>query len=130
MQLLLSSGLTIKEVNKNFQEVFPYLKLVFYNFDSMQGQTSLWDDSVDVNTTLGKIAGDFTASVIELEGSETVAEVEEKIQRQFGLFVKIYQNVNGVWQETSQSSHLELDKQNAIGVRSFRYSFNMYTLYL
>ena len=130
MELFISGELTINEVNKNFQKYFPYLKLEFYNCDFIPGQTALWQDSLVENTRLSNVVVNMPSAIIEFGPTDSVTELEQKFLTQLGLFVRVYRNIDGVWQETVRSGQLELDKQNALGKLSFKHSYNKYTLFL
>lgn len=130
MELLFCSEMTFKEINKKFQKFFPYLKLEFYNYDPMPEQLSLWKDCIDGNTRLGDVAGGIDDTTVAFEANDTIAELEKKFESQLGLYARVYQNINGVWYQTPRSGHLKLDKQNALGIRPLRYSYNNHTLFL
>lgn len=130
MELLLSGEMTLKDINKKIQKHFPYLKLEFYNYDPMPEQLSLWEDCINGNTRLGDVAGEVGSTNIEFELNDSIAELEKKFESQIGLYARVYQNINGVWYQTPRSGHLELDKQNALGIRPYRYSYNKHTLFL
>jgi hypothetical protein len=130
MKLLISRDMTIKDVNKSFQKSFPYLKLEFYSSDHIPGQTSLWSDSLDEDTGLSDLMVNMTSAIIEFEPTDNVSELEQRFLTQLGLLVRVYRNINGVWQETVRSGQLELDRQNTLGQLSFKYNYNKYTLFL
>lgn len=128
MELLLSGKMTIKEINRMFQKYFPYLKLEFYNSDHVPEQISLWDDRLDRSTRLCDIVGDLDSTIIEFDPTDSVAEFERKFESQLGLYVSVYQNINDVWYRVARTG--QLDKQNTLATRPFRYSYNMHTLFL
>lgn len=130
MELLLSNEMTIREVNKNFQKKFPYLRLEFYAEDYVPGQTSLWDDRFPDHTKLGEIIGNFLPTFIQFELSDTVAAFRKRFQDDMGLHVQVFKKTNDVWQDTFQSDYLSLEKENILGARRFQLAYNMHTLFL
>lgn len=128
MELLLSGKMTIKEINRAFQKYFPYLKLEFDNNDLLPEQLSLRDDRFDRSTKLCDIVGALDAAIIKFDPTDSVAEFERKFESQLGLYVSVYQNINDVWYRAARTG--QLDKQNTLATRPFRYSYNMYTLFL
>jgi len=130
MELLLSNELTIKEVNKNFQKKFPYLKLEFYTEDYVPGQTSLWDDRLPDYTKLGQIIGNFLPTFIQFELSDTVSTFRKRFLGEMGLHVQVFKKTNDMWQDTFQSDYLSLEKENILGARRFQLAYNIHTLFL
>lgn len=130
MELLLSNEMTIKEVNRNFQKKFPYLKLEFYSEEYVPGQTSLWDDRLPDHKKLGEIIGNFLPTFIPFELSDTVAAFRKRFQDEMELHVQVFKKTNDVWEDTSHSDYLSLEKENILGARRFQLGYNMHTLFL
>lgn len=130
MELLLSHEMTIRELNKNFQKKFPYLRLEFYSQEYLPGQTSLWDDRLAEETRLEEIVGNFLPTVIQFEAIETVADFRKRLLDEMGLHVQVFKKTNDVWQDTSRSDYLTLEKENILGARRFQLAYNIHTLFL
>jgi hypothetical protein len=130
MEIFLSSESTIKEINKEFKKSFPLLQLEFYKRKHGFAETSIWEQKFHERTCLKEINRNFKAGIIEVNPLDTVAEFEQKFQRNFGLSVQIYRRMGDIYLETVQTDGFSLKKQNNMGHIAERPVFNVNTLFL
>ena len=129
MKIFLSSESTLRDVNKEFQGLFPCLKMEFYRHDHRFGETSFFDQRLSSREPLKNIS-DRVPGFINIDPMDSVAEVEQRFQTKFGLPVQIFRRAGDVWVETVQTDNLTLQKQNSMGVVAPRMNFNIHTLFL
>jgi hypothetical protein len=129
MKHFLSSESTLRDVNKGFQSQFPFLKLEFYRYGHQFGETSLFEKKVSSRKPLKDISN-LVPGFISIDPMDTVAEVEQRFQKKFGLPVQIFRRAGNVWVETVETDGLTLLKQNSMGVIAPRMNFNVHTLFL
>jgi hypothetical protein len=67
---------------------------------------------------------------INIDPTDTVAEVEKRFQNKYGLPVQIFRRADDVWVETVQTDNLTLLKQNSMGTLAPKMNFNIHTLFL
>ena len=115
MELVLTYQETVKNVKKQFNEAFPYLKLEFFTEPHIIGEGSPLKKQVPSSTLLGEINGIITEGEITLKPEYTVSFVEQAFQRKFGLPVQIFRKQKEVWLETTNTDHLTLAEQNEMG---------------
>lgn len=129
MDLVLTASKTIGELNREFQKQFPYLKLEFYT-QHQDGYHSV-ETAFPSGITFGKIAPNFTFGAIKINADDTVAKLERYFLTNFGLHVKVLRKDGYTWTEIINTDHLELQKQNSIGIRTSKpYRVNINTLFL
>jgi hypothetical protein len=129
MKLFLSSESTPRDINKEFQRLFPCLKMEFYRHKHQVGATSLFDCKISSRELLKDIS-DRVPGFINIDPMDTVAEVEQRFQIKFGLSVQIFRRAGEVWLETVETDNLCLQKQNRMGFITPKMSFNVHTLFL
>lgn len=130
MKLFLSSESTVRDINKELQKIFPYLKLEFYRRKHKIEETSCWEESLSGNTLLKEIKGSFLPGMITINPLDTVAELEQRFQKNFGLPVQVYRKTRDIWLETVQTDDLTLENQNNIGASVSKPRYNIHTLFL
>jgi hypothetical protein len=130
MQLLISAGRTIRDIDKEFTQAFPSLKLEFYHHKHKVGQSSRSDKKVSEYSSLGELNKNIKSAHIDINPTNTVAEIEQIFQNEFGLSVQIFRRMGDVWLETTRTDSLTLEKQNNLGLTKSRIPYNINTLFL
>jgi hypothetical protein len=118
MELVLSYQETVKDVKKQFNNAFPYLKLEFFTRPHAVGEGSTLLKMVPQSTLLGEITGILSEGEIAVEPSNTVKEVEQAFQQYFGLPVQVFRRQKDVWLETTSTDYMTLAEQNEMGLRA------------
>jgi hypothetical protein len=104
---------TIKEVQNQFSELFPYLKMNFHRLigNRAAGNRVLYTADVKMNDILPEFkGGDW-----KIRDSMTIAEFEKGLLDQFGLSVQILRKSGNLWLGTSRSNSWTLKEQNDHG---------------
>ena len=68
--------------------------------------------------------------MIKFNPDDTVAELEQRFQRNFGLPVQVCRQMGEVYVETVETDDLSLRQQNSMGHIAERPAFNVNTLFL
>jgi hypothetical protein len=129
MNLFLSSESTLRDINKEFQLQFPFLKLEFYRHRHQTGETSLFEKKVSSRKPLKDISN-LLPGFISIDAMDSVADVEQRFQKKFGLPIQVFRRAGDIWVETVETDRLTLLKQNNMGVIAPRMNFNVHTLFL
>lgn len=131
MKLLISGETRIRDLNMEIAKTFPFLKLEFYRHRHKTGESSRLEQKMPDHTKLEEIIGIIKATLFEIQPSDTVANVEQRFQEEFGLPVQVCRKSGGLWVETTQTDNLTMERQNIIGSESSRpIQFNLHTLFL
>jgi hypothetical protein len=110
MKILLQSNRTVEEVRHEFSSAYPFLKISF--FTKPEGPDS---KEVDPSTELNEVSGVLKEGDISINSTDTVKEVEQKFEKQYGLPVHIFRKQKDVWMDTSITDDLTLQEQNTWG---------------
>lgn len=103
---------TLKTVKDEFNQLFPFLKVEFFNkgHEENQGNTIndlLKDESLKLEE-LGTINDVFEVS---LHGNKKVSTLEHEFEA-FGINVQVFRKSGDVWLQTTTTDHLTLQEQN------------------
>ena len=131
MKLRISGETTLREINKDFQKNFPFLKLEFYKIKHKVGESSHFEKKIPAHNSLYEINSEFQTSEIDIQPFDTVETFENKFQNKLGLPIQVSRKTENLWVETAQTDHLTLERQNSMGEASSRpHTENIYSLLL
>lgn len=114
MHLVLFKEKTIQEVQDDFSEHFPFLKLEFYKLQT--GDPALTVKKHMAHTATLKTAGmKLDGGVLDIPNEMTVNELEHLFLKKFGLNVQVSRKSGVLWLETTMTDSWTLQKQNEHG---------------
>lgn len=115
MKITVNYDKTIQELQKEFNALYPYLKIEFFN--KPHGAEEALPKSMMFNTDrkIGSIAKNGASGVIEISKELTVASLEKSFWEQFGLSVQVFRKSGKLWIETSLTDAWTLERQNEEG---------------
>ncbi|MCS6818933.1 MAG: hypothetical protein RMJ53_03925 [Chitinophagales bacterium] len=117
MNLKISGSKTIAELQKDFQQAFPYLKIEVFKHSHAKGQPSRKEDMIPESTPLSSLINDKEIE-LALSPDMTTASAEKLFKEQAGLNVQIFRRSGDVWIETSRTDDWSLAFQNEEGRKS------------
>ena len=115
MKIFLSADQKIRDVRKEFEREFPYLKINFIRRKNSEHGSFPRTEIAPSNSKLIDISGIMKEGEIEISGNQTVAEVKQMFQSKFYLPVQVFRKICNGMIETSSTDHLTLAKQNRMG---------------
>ena len=114
--MIIATTTTVVDFQNEFMRLFPFLKIEFFREPHNRGQVSVSEDMIfNRITPLSKIEHFTQTGTFEFNPDMPVADVEQKLQDQFGLSTQIFRKVKGEWTDTTKTSNLTLAAQNARG---------------
>jgi len=111
MQLDISKERAIKDVQHDFNNRYPFLKLEFYKIDDMP---LVLKKHLSQSGSL-KSAGLSKDGFIEIRDEMKVKDLENAFLEQFGLSVQVSRKAGVFWLETTMTDNWSLQKQNEYG---------------
>jgi hypothetical protein len=123
MKLIINDKVTIKELQQQFNNEFPYLKLEFFDtpptFDGLP--KSLMHSNNKLLAACRKLHHD---GIINITPDDTVEKLEKTLWQRFGLTAEVFRKSGNVWIETTLSHSWTLKRQNeegmALNARNFK----------
>lgn len=100
MKILLDKWSKLAEVQAEFNNAYPYLKLLVANNQRPSA------------STLGDLNATIKPFSIELNGQMAVNEVEKIMSEYMHVPVKVLRKSGNIWLETTHTNHWTLSQQN------------------
>lgn len=110
----------IKDVQKEFNEKFPFLKIEFYKKHHEEGEGSDADAMVDTDQTIGSVRTSREEGDLSVDGHQKVSTFEKHCYETYGLNVQVFRKSEGLWLQTTATDDWTLSEQNQKGERDFR----------
>lgn len=115
MEVIIKNDKKISEIQKEFNDLFPYLKLEFFSKPHRSGGHSNLKFILNNSKTIGEcrtIQGD---NEILISPSMTVNALEQDLGASFGIGVQVFRQSGKVWLETTFTDGWTLEMQNSQG---------------
>jgi hypothetical protein len=106
MTILISDNRKVVEIQQEFTESFPYLKLGFF----CRPHKELSDLQ-----TIGECRTVHNKGHLNISAAMTVSELEQEFHERYGLRVQVFRKSGQVWLETTVTDGWTLEKQNSQG---------------
>lgn len=113
--MLINDQITIKDIQQSFNNLFPNLKLEFYEHSHKKGEGSPPVEQLAENLTIGQARSIHTSGDLRIRPDQTIAQLEETFLTQFGLFVQVFRKSSNIWLQTTQTDDWTLNKANVEG---------------
>lgn len=115
MKLKIDTGTRFKDVQKKFTEVYPFLKVEFYNGQYSEMKVSAIKDRISPDKIISEHGKFFKVEYVEINRHRTVAELEKEFYEKFGTAMQVSRKSGNIWIETSKTDDRTLKAQNQIG---------------
>ena len=112
MKILVQSNRTLADLQKDFQEIFPYLKLEFY---AAQHKAGIKSHRLSTELSLANCRHNKEVGLITIRTSDTVRHLEDEFREKFGLYAQVFRKSGNMWIETSLTDGWTLLQQNQEG---------------
>jgi hypothetical protein len=124
MKIQVSKDKTIAQLQDEFSQTFPFLKLTFFTkpHKAYKGTPAKFLVS-DRDVTLGSLEKKPHNGDLYLEPEMPTWQVERLFEEEFGLHVQVFRKSGNTWLETSVTDDLTLEEQNVKGKSSERHNF-------
>ena len=115
MELQINSDQHISEIQKDFSDVFKYLKIEFFTKPVVTEKRSAAKNIVSHQRRISELVKiPINASVAIYDGM-SVLDLEKLFTDQFGLSVQVFRKSGNVWLETTMTDGWSLKQQNEHG---------------
>ncbi len=113
--MIISDDKRIREIQREFNQKFPFLKLEFYKGHHQTGEGSPVETQLPQEQVLGDVRTVHQDGDFEVRKDLTVAELEQSFFDQFGLNVQVFRKSGNLWMQTTSTDHWTLEQQNRKG---------------
>ena len=116
IQLAIFADRTIREVQEDFTNAFPYLKIEFFRNGEVRKDRYPAQMMIAHNRTLKEAwVRKKGEGAIALTDTMTVSDLENSFMDQFGLSVQVFRRSGNLWLETTMTDNWTLRQQNEHG---------------
>ena len=113
MTIQLLKNRVIGDVQQDFNELYPFLRIDFYRQVAGRLGSSV-RQKLNKSVRLSA-AGRLQEGDLEVEDSTTVGQLEKNFREQFGLNVQVSRKSGPIWLETTMTDNWTLKQQNEHG---------------
>lgn len=113
--MVISDEKTLRDIQKEFNSKFPYLKLEFYSSRHGEGEGSPIQERLDPEQLLSTARQTHAKGNIQVKGDMEVSDFEQVFQDKFGLNVQVFRKSGNLWMQTTSTDHWTLAEQNRKG---------------
>lgn len=115
MEITINDQRKIFAVQKEFSEMFPFLKLEFYSRSNMAGGAQAGKLMKHISKTIAACRTIHSSGYITIQPHMTVGELKQRFKDVYGLSAGVYRKSGEVWVETPEMGGLTLENQNIEG---------------
>jgi hypothetical protein len=114
MKLRITPNRLISEVQKDFNNAFPFLKIEFFQNRNLQPAYT-FQQMLPHNKRVVEGQAAITDGDIEITSTMTVKDLEKIFKDQFSLAVQVFRRSGNLWLETTMTDGWTLGLQNQHG---------------
>jgi hypothetical protein len=114
-QLHIKQRETMSELQKEFNNHCPYLRIEFFRQAPVAGIGNSKNKMINYDMRLGEIQFINKQGSIDIADNTTVTELENCFEKEFGLYVQVFRKSGRIWLETTATDNWTLNQQNEEG---------------
>jgi hypothetical protein len=115
MKIEVKSGGTLAELQKSFNDKFPYLKIEFFTQPHEKGKATSNKFLVNSTRKLSEFISDNSAVIVDIDGEMKVSALEKMFADNYGLYIQVFRRSGKIWLETTATDDWTLETQNEEG---------------
>lgn len=119
MKLYVNQSSTLGEIQKDFRDMYPYLKLEFYKRIQIGSRESSSKDRLQANYLPGKINTGRVYAAIDISPQISAGELESEILDILGVSAQVFRRSGNIWIQTTDTDKWSLRLQNEEGRASY-----------
>ena len=113
--MLISNDRKLKEIQVDFRQLFPNLKIEFYSDHHDVGEGSFFGSRLNPEATIGMVRKTGSEGDLQVHSKMKVSTFEARIYKRFGLNVQVFRKSGNLWMQTTSTDHWTLAQQNRKG---------------
>lgn len=112
MEIIIKDQSTVKDIQKEFQQHYPFLNIEFYRHEHQAGEGNSNLTKVDSKETLGQIRTKHNTGELSIHGNLKVSTLESKFHDIYGLNAQVFRKSGELWLQTTATDEWTLSEQN------------------
>lgn len=115
MKLQINLETKIKDIQNQFTELYPYLKVEFYRKPHSEKELSSAADRISPDKSFSEENKSLKPESIAINRHRTVGALEKEFYEKFGIAMQVSRKSGNIWIETSKTDDRTLKEQNRLG---------------
>jgi hypothetical protein len=117
MKIYLSASMKIRDLNRKFRRIFPYLKIQLVRY---YHEDRFYSDFYPESVSLIEAAGVMKEGEIDIQPLQVVTELVDKLYNNHHLVVYVFRKTVNDWTMIPDKDFLTLEEQNEIGAMAYQ----------
>ena len=113
--MIITDKKKLQDIQKEFHQKFPYLKIEFYKGHHEAGQGSPIREQLNPNKTIGAVRKVHAEGDFSVNEELSVAQFEQTFSDLYGLNVQVFRKSGNIWMQTTSTDSWTLGEQNRKG---------------
>lgn len=110
MKLQIKPGKTLKDIQNEFHNAFPMLKLEFFKKPHRADEPSAKKDVVNNSLKISEVTKAPAGELI-ITAKSKVNEIEQALRSDFALFAQVFRKSGKVWLQTTTTDDWTIEQQ-------------------
>lgn len=115
--MIITDEKKLVDIQREFQEKFPFLKLEFYAQPHAAGVGSSNKTLLPALSKIGEVRTVHNTGDLSINGHLKVKNLEQLFHQQYGLNVQVFRRSGELWLQTTSTDDWTLSEQNQKGQR-------------
>ena len=116
--MIITDEKRLADIQLEFQEKFPALKLEFYSAPHQVGTGSTNQELLPATAEIGTVRRIHKSGDLSINGHLKVKTLEQLFFEQYGLNVQVFRKSGDIWLQTTSTDEWTLTEQNNRGARA------------
>lgn len=108
----ISDDKKLRDLQNDFQSVFPFLKIEFFRLPHQKGEQSDECYRISPEKKVAEIRYSHSVGFLTLNGEMTVADFEQKMKEIFAVNTQVYRKEGETWQQIWETDDWTLHEHN------------------
>lgn len=115
MKIIINENKKIAEIQKEFNDTFPYLQIQFFSKPHKPGGSSPKSQMKEPGSLIKDCRMIHKSGIITITPKMSVNELEQNFLKIFGLSIQIFRKSGKAWLQTNVTDNWTLEEQNKEG---------------
>ena len=117
MLLNIHDNLLLEDIQENFSNSFPSLKIEFYHHPHHWKKGSVPQDKIDAKMRVSDVRKKHNHGILEIKSTDTTGHIESLFKDRFGLNVQLFRKGKDCWIQTIAIDNYTLNQQSEFSNR-------------
>ena len=115
MDITITDNKTLAEVQAEFNQHFPFLKLEFFKKQHHEGEGNKKSDALQLNKKISEVRSIYGVESLSINGHKKVSTLEDEFFECYGMNVQVFRKSGKAWLQTTATDSWTLTEQNNEG---------------